>query len=106
MNSPRGIDLMKNYEMESGEIPPTNQLRLPASILSKNHPIIPRDAIMQYPNFNHNEENPSATLMGSKYFVMIGKTRLPITHTIVYDTLLQCMVQGVQSPIQNRHGSQ
>src|ERR1035437_9241775 len=97
---------MKNYEMESGEIQPTNQPQLPASILSKNHPIIPRDAIMQYPNFNLNEENPSATLMGSKYFVMIGKTRLPITHTIVYDTLLQCMVQGAWNLTPNRRGSQ
>src|SRR5674476_57742 len=96
---------MKNYEMESGEIPRQAQLRLPASTLSKNHPIIPRDAIIQYPNFNHNDENPSATLMGSKYFVMIGKTRLPITHTIVYDTLLQCTVQGAWNPIPNRHGS-
>src|SRR5674476_507466 len=97
---------MKNYEMEFGEIHKQEQLRLPASILSKNHPIIPRDAIMQYPNFNHNEENPSATLMGNKYFVMIGKTRLPIMHTIVYDTLLQCTVQGVWNLTQKLPGSQ
>src|ERR1035437_2556155 len=97
---------MKNYETESGETHRQAQPRLPASTLLKNHPIILRDAIIQFPNFNLNDENPSATLMGSKYFVMIGKTQLPITHTIVYDTLLQCTVQGVQSPIQNRHGSQ
>src|ERR1035437_1350524 len=105
MNSPRGTGSMKNYEMESGEIQPTNQPPLPGSILLKNHPIIPRDAIMQFPNFNLNDENPSATLMGSKYFVMIGKIQLPITHTIVYDTLLQCTVQEEWSPIQNRPGS-
>jgi hypothetical protein len=96
---------MRNYETESGETHKQPQLRLPASILLKNHPIILRDAIIQYPNFNLNDENPSATLMGSKYFVMIGKIQLLITHTIVYDTLLQCTVQEEWSPIQNRPGS-
>src|SRR5674476_485328 len=106
MNSPRGIDSMKNYGMDCGETHRQPQLQLPASILLKNHPIIPRDAIMQFLNYSPNGENLWATSMVSKYFAMIGKIQYPITRMIVFDTLLQCTVQEEQNPTQNRHGSQ
>ena len=97
---------MKNYATESGETLQQAQPQLLASILLKNQVNIRRDATIQFLSYSLNEENLLDTLMESKYFVMIGKKVLQITHMIVYDTLSRCTEQGVQNHIPNRHDSQ
>src|ERR1035437_6908829 len=108
MNSPRGIDLMRDSSQGSGDIQ-SKQLKcnkaLQGFTLSKNLPNTHKVVITRFLSYNPNEENLLATLMGNRFSATIVKNPSQIMHMTVYDTLSRCTEQGVKNHIPNRHGS-